>query len=101
MNIQPVSIDFTVTVDFEKKGGLYIARAEKLGMITTGRTRAEAQRRISEGLELLSSFFRERPDGRKEAIRYLESRAIEFQIRIEGDEEPEPAEIPMSFGVPA
>ncbi len=101
MNNQSVSIDFTVVVDFERKDGLYIARADKFGMVAWGKTRGEAQRRVMEGLDLLNSFFQERSGGHEEAVKYLESRGVGFQIRSEYDEEPEATEILMSFGVPA
>ena len=99
MSNQSASIDFTVVVDFDKKDGRYMARADKFGMVARGKTRGEAQRRVMEGLELLNSFFQERPDGHEEAIKYLESCGVEFQIRSADDEEPEPTEILMSFGV--
>ena len=95
------SIDFSVVVDFERKDGLYMARANKFGMVAWGKTRGEAQRRLMEGLELLNSFFQERPGGHEEAVKYLESRGVEFQIRSEDDAEPETTEILMSFGVAA
>ena len=99
MSTRSVNIDFTVMVDFEKEDGRYVARADQFGMIALGKTKAEAEKRIAEGLELLSSFFSERPDGREEAIRYLESRGIEYRIRAENDDALETVEMPMSFGV--
>ena len=89
MNNRPVNIEFTVVVDFEKKDEVYIARADQFGVVARGKTRGEAQRRVMEGLELLNTFFQERPRGREEAVRYLETRGVEFQIRSEDDEEPE------------
>ena len=99
MGTEPVSIDFTVVVDFEKKDDRYIARADQFGMIAFGKTKTEAGKHISEGLELLNSFFHERVNWQAEVIRYLESRGVEYQIRTENDDALETVEIPMSFGV--
>ena len=73
-------------------------------MIAFGKTKTEAGNRISEGLGLLNSFFREREDWQEEATRYLESRGVEYQIRtendagIETDDGLETVEMSMSFG---
>ena len=99
MSTRSLNIDFTVMVDFEKEDDRYVARADQFGMIAFGKTKAEAEKRIGEGLELLGAFFSERSDGRDEAIRYLESRGIEYRIRAENEDALETVEISMSFGV--
>lgn len=99
MSAEPISIDFTVVVSFEKKDDRYIACADQFGMIAFGKTKTEAEKHISEGIDLLNSHFRERVNWQEEVIRYLEARGVEYRIRTEDDDALETVEIPMRFGV--
>ena len=99
MSAESVRLDFTVVISFEKSGKRYIARADKLGMVAFGKTRAEAEGRIREYCDSLGSFFREREDWPQEAERYLTSRGVNYRVRVEDDGDLEAVELPVSFGV--
>ena len=74
-----VTIHFDAVASLEQRGDHWAAYVEPLGLTVYGDTRAEAEARVSEGVDF---FLKYAPD----VPRYLASHSVPYQIRREDKE---------------